>query len=194
MMNPEGGKTSMVHDHGSMDMGSSSESMENSNHQMAGESGETISIDPAFRDQLNQVYEKYLSFKNALVSSDPDAALKEQHAMETALEKTDMSLLEGDAHMAWMKQLNKMNEALELLDNQTDLELQRRVLAPISDALYQSISQIGIQTGTIYYQYCPMAMDNKGAFWLSELDEIANPYFGDMMLRCGETRDTIEFK
>jgi Cu(I)/Ag(I) efflux system membrane fusion protein len=31
-----------------------------------------------------------------------------------------------------------------------------------------------------------MAFDNKGAYWLQDSEEIANPYFGAAMLRCGE--------
>jgi Cu(I)/Ag(I) efflux system membrane fusion protein len=35
-----------------------------------------------------------------------------------------------------------------------------------------------------------MAFDNKGAFWLSEIEEIRNPYFGKEMLSCGEVIET----
>jgi Cu(I)/Ag(I) efflux system membrane fusion protein len=38
-----------------------------------------------------------------------------------------------------------------------------------------------------------MANGDKGAFWLSNIEEIENPYFGDEMLKCGETRETLEF-
>ena len=44
----------------------------------------------------------------------------------------------------------------------------------------------------LYLQYCPMANNDQGANWLSTYSEIRNPYFGDMMLKCGETQDTIE--
>jgi Cu(I)/Ag(I) efflux system membrane fusion protein len=37
-----------------------------------------------------------------------------------------------------------------------------------------------------------MAEDDSGAFWLSETEEIRNPYFGDMMLKCGENREIIK--
>jgi len=36
-----------------------------------------------------------------------------------------------------------------------------------------------------------MAFGNKGADWLSEKDEVLNPYFGDMMLRCGEVKGEL---
>jgi len=33
-----------------------------------------------------------------------------------------------------------------------------------------------------------MADDNKGSFWLSYDKEIANPFFGQSMLTCGEVK------
>ena len=35
-------------------------------------------------------------------------------------------------------------------------------------------------------------MFNNGSFWLSENKEILNPYFGNKMLKCGETKETID--
>ena len=43
----------------------------------------------------------------------------------------------------------------------------------------------------IYYQYCPMYNGGKGANWLSKENIIKNPYFGDQMLTCGITIETI---
>jgi Cu(I)/Ag(I) efflux system membrane fusion protein len=50
----------------------------------------------------------------------------------------------------------------------------------------------GIDNDTTYYQYCPMANGDQGAYWFSSTKEIRNPYFGDMMLSCGETRETLK--
>ena len=30
-----------------------------------------------------------------------------------------------------------------------------------------------------------MAFNNEGAYWLSDAEQIRNPYFGDKMLTCG---------
>ena len=71
--------------------------------------------------------------------------------------------------------------------------MQRIAFAELNDAFYASVKAFGLHHGMIYYQYCPMANGDIGAFWLSNIEEIANPYFGDEMLKCGETRETIEF-
>ena len=33
-----------------------------------------------------------------------------------------------------------------------------------------------------------MAFDGKGGYWLQDVKEINNPYFGAKMLRCGEIK------
>ncbi|MDP4747411.1 MAG: efflux RND transporter periplasmic adaptor subunit, partial [Algoriphagus sp.] len=44
----------------------------------------------------------------------------------------------------------------------------------------------------VYKDYCPMAFDNKGGYWLSETEDIRNPYFGASMLSCGEVKQTYQ--
>lgn len=34
--------------------------------------------------------------------------------------------------------------------------------------------------------FCPMAFNNKGAYWVQKQGEIVNPYHGMMMLHCGD--------
>jgi len=44
-------------------------------------------------------------------------------------------------------------------------------------------------TGKASYKFeCTMALDNKGAFWFQDTKSIANPYFGQAMLKCGELK------
>jgi Cu(I)/Ag(I) efflux system membrane fusion protein len=64
---------------------------------------------------------------------------------------------------------------------------------------YQQISQELIKAvenqgygETLFVQFCPMADGGDGAAWLSRESEINNPYYGDVMLRCGNTLRTIE--
>jgi hypothetical protein len=46
---------------------------------------------------------------------------------------------------------------------------------------------------TVYYQFCPMMNDGNGAYWLSETRDIRNPYYGESMLTCGETVETLNY-
>jgi hypothetical protein len=44
---------------------------------------------------------------------------------------------------------------------------------------------------TAYYEFCPMAFNNSGAYWLSDNAVIRNPYFGDKMLTCGSVEEEL---
>ena len=44
----------------------------------------------------------------------------------------------------------------------------------------------------VYVDFCQMANNNVGAYWLSVKKEILNPYFGNDMLTCGEISQIIE--
>ena len=43
-----------------------------------------------------------------------------------------------------------------------------------------------------FLTFCPMANDNRGAFWIQEVDTVYNSHYGSMMLRCGEIRERLE--
>ncbi len=171
MMNPEGGKVSMAHDHGSMSSG----------------------IESKFKEQLQAVYKSYIPMKDAFIASDPKEVSKKAQEVMSDLQKVDMNLLAGNIHMEWMKQLEKLRDEINLIANYDDVDRQRVSFAKFNDVFYTSLKTFGLHDGTVYYQYCPMANGDKGAFWMSTFKEIKNPYFGDAMLSCGETRETLEF-
>ena len=120
--------------------------------------------------------------------------VKTAKKVKADLEKVDMGLLKGDAHMRWMDHLSVLNEEIEIIQKSSSIEKQRISFALFNDAFYKSMKIFGLDSGTVYYQYCPMANGDEGAFWFSKISEIKNPYFGDEMLKCGETKETLEFK
>ena len=128
------------------------------------------------------------------MESDADAVNAKAEKVQASLLAVDMELVKGDLHMRWMSVLEILNSEISTIIRAGDLSAQRIAFADFNDAFYNTFELFGLQSGTVYYQYCPMANGDKGAFWLSEVNEIRNPYFGDEMLRCGETRDTLEFK
>jgi Cu(I)/Ag(I) efflux system membrane fusion protein len=193
MMNPGGGKTSFAHDHGSASIDKLETQQDHSQHgeDMGGAS--SMNINPEFKKQLITVYDKYIVLKNALVDSNPENVIKASTEMIDELISIDMTLIKRDAHVLWMNSLNKFQDALSHIQETKNLEIHRKAFASLSDELYKSIKSFGIDNSeNIYYQYCPMAFENQGAYWLSEVEEINNPYFGEVMLRCGETREILQ--
>jgi Cu(I)/Ag(I) efflux system membrane fusion protein len=73
-----------------------------------------------------------------------------------------------------------------------DLSGAREGLRHLTGGLDRLWSAFGQETGEpVVKMFCPMAFDNQGAVWFQRAGELANPYFGAAMLRCGEPRETL---
>jgi Cu(I)/Ag(I) efflux system membrane fusion protein len=72
-----------------------------------------------------------------------------------------------------------------------DLKMQRKMYKPLSKTIIEIVKSFRIYNKPVYIQFCPMADNNIGATWISETKEILNPYFGNEMLNCGETKEII---
>jgi Cu(I)/Ag(I) efflux system membrane fusion protein len=140
-----------------------------------------------FKAQLSEVLSSYLALKDALVADDETTAKKEAKNMKQAIENTDMGLLKGDAHMAWMGDMNALNSGLDEMIAGADLEKTRMAFSEVSNKMAQVTDEFGLsKPDGLYLQYCPMA----DAYWISDEDAIRNPYYGSGMLKCGEVKKT----
>jgi Cu(I)/Ag(I) efflux system membrane fusion protein len=182
MMNPGGGRISTGHNHGGEEV-------------IEANNGELLLTDirvaKEFKDQLTIVYTSYLKMKDAFVDSDAKKASDESYKVSKVLDAVDMSLLEGEAHIEWMSQLESLKDALTSIQKTSDIAKQRQFFSSLNETFYRSLKAFGLSNITSYYQYCPMAFDDTGAYWFSDSEEIFNPYFGDAMLKCGETKEVI---
>jgi Cu(I)/Ag(I) efflux system membrane fusion protein len=103
-----------------------------------------------------------------------------------------MSLVQGDMHNHWMTILKQLNQAIDGIQSTDLIKKQRLAYSDFNDALYSAIKMFGTSGETIYYQFCPMAKDGDGAYWLSSKVDIKNPYYGDAMLECGENKEILK--
>jgi Cu(I)/Ag(I) efflux system membrane fusion protein len=151
----------------------------------------TVEVSPIFQSQLTQLTEEYFKVKNSLVSDDALATQKAAAAVQSSLSKVDMSLVKGPAHDQWMMIRSEIQKAAGMIVKESEIANQRRHFAPLSQAFLELTETFGLTKDKVYKEYCPMAFDDKGAFWLSESAEIRNPYFGKSMLACGEVTETF---
>lgn len=184
MMSADGGGGITGHDHGqpkpveydAMDMAS-----------------EQIAVDVEAVESLEQVYSPYFDLQMALADDDLDAAVAAFEQVEAGVGDVDMSLFEGDAHMTWMKLSETLREQSTTGKTAEDMEAARDAFYHISKAVIELHNAFGHVSDINYYlTFCPMARDNQGAFWLQTVDTVYNSFYGDMMLRCGEIKATLE--
>lgn len=138
------------------------------------------------------MFDQYIKLKEAFVESEVELVKKETTALSQAVAKVDMKLLTGAAHNDWMTFLSPIQKSLNEIQASMDLEEQRRSFSTLSDNLYKSIRAFGLGGKEAYYEYCPMAFNNEGAYWLSDQEKIRNPYFGDKMLTCGMVKEKLK--
>ncbi len=191
MMNPSGGAGSTPHDMSKMGTNGDSKMTDEEMAKME-KKPQKLKVDDKFKKQLSEVYNKYLVMKDALITSDAHKVMTAANNVSAALKNVDMALLKGDAHMAWMDQLKVIEKSANAMGKLMDIEKQRSEFAKFNIAFYKSLKAFGLDNITAYYQYCPMADKDKGAYWFSNSEEIKNPYFGEAMLGCGENRETIK--
>ncbi len=149
-------------------------------------------VPDTFKKQLSDVLTNYLNLKDALVKSDEDKAGEAAESALKSLKKVDMMLLKGDAHNTWMKQQAIIKSNLSGIVSMDGIEMKRTHFRLLSDALTDAVKTFEVNFETpVYVEFCPMANNNKGAYWLSESKDIKNPYFGDKMLKCGSVKEVL---
>lgn len=132
------------------------------------------------KEQAQKILKAYLEVKNALVKTDGDAASAAAAKLVASLDNS-----KGE-------EIEKIRLDAEHIAKTKDSSHQRDHFETLSNNVYNVVKATGANESTVYRQYCPMAMNNKGAYWLSSEKEVMNPYFGDKMLKCGSVKETIE--
>lgn len=153
-------------------------------------------LDEANTQRLMNVVSRYYDLKDALVATNPVRA--DVGAKALLGSATDFSeYVKADSVNATILQpyldtiINGSNTILaEVKDSTT--ERKRIAFEHVSNAMYGLLRAADLKNANVYRQYCPMAFNDKGAYWLSRETEIRNPYFGKKMLECGEVTDTLK--
>jgi Cu(I)/Ag(I) efflux system membrane fusion protein len=190
MMNATGGKTMTGHEgHLGMQEESSEESTDEINHSQM---KERIAVSNKFQIQLKQVFDDYILLKDALVSDDSKGAQQAGKQISQALKKVDMKLLSDEkAHNHWMTIQKELETSASAIENSSDIATQRGHFKHLSAHMISSVQLFGVNE-QVYVQFCPMADNNKGAYWISLEKEILNPYYGEAMKTCGEVKATLQ--
>jgi len=183
MMNKEGGKTMTGHE---------GHNMNDNNEEMREEKKEIkkLIVTEKFQDQFKTVFDAYINLKDALVKDDATSVTITASTLLKNLAKVDMKLLkDNNAHQQWMNIEKEVKNSSNALAKTSVIKEQRNHFIQLSKQMTKAVQLFGVNQ-KVYNQFCPMAADNKGAYWLSYNKEIRNPYFGESMLSCGEVKAT----
>jgi Cu(I)/Ag(I) efflux system membrane fusion protein len=97
--------------------------------------------------------------------------------------------------LTWLSQyISSISSEAKALVAEPNLEAKRKSFQMISDNMFDLVRTVHFDKEVVYHQFCPMAFNDAGAYWLSQSADIKNPYFGKKMLTCGEVKDSIDFR
>lgn len=134
--------------------------------------------DVAFaQTSLNEIYSNYLRVKAALVNSDNTLVMKTATQFHNIIEDKE--------------ETKQLKATAELISITKDIKKQRDFFTTLTLEVEKMVKDAKITSGEVYKQYCPMAFEGKGGYWLSNSEEIRNPYYGDKMLKCGSVQEII---
>lgn len=150
---------------------------------LSAQTGNAAKPDITFKDaRVAVVYNDYLQLKDALVASKTDVAKAAAIKLKTSLGSLKDN--NPDRYRAALQEAAKISSA-------SSMEEMRITFASLSTAMTSIVKGGQVSKGMLYLEYCPMANNNAGAYWLSNEKEIKNPYFGDKMLKCGSVKEVI---
>ncbi|MFC1693092.1 efflux RND transporter periplasmic adaptor subunit [Candidatus Latescibacterota bacterium] len=198
MMSPEGGVAPAGHHHGgtpaAAPVAASEQERDHTSMEMqpAKEHEKRYESSNTFKKQLDQVFQAYFHIQFALSHDNADNAVEGAKHLQKALTNVDMSLVIGEAHMAWMKELEVINKSGKQIADAEDINASRTTFIHLSHSMINVAKMFGTSGSESTYRFhCPMADNNKGADWLQNKSELENPFYGSSMLKCGELVETL---
>ncbi len=148
-------------------------------------------LDTKAAASIKEIVDHYLHIKNALAYDNAPEASNGGEAMASAISKVDKSLFTSEQKIVYENVSAGLKEhAIQIGKKGDNIQEQREHFVALSEDVYGLVKAFGAG-GPMYNDYCPMARDNKGAMWISEMKEIKNPYFGAKMLSCGSVKEII---
>lgn len=140
-------------------------------------------------EHLETLVQEYLNMKNSLTSDDLESAQTHlQSFSEEVKNSVEMNDHEEHSEQHDMHH-GAMTEAVQHAEQAEDIEAFRLAFKEISEQLLTALENQGYE-GDLYKQYCPMY--EGGSTWISDTEEIKNPFYGSQMHNCGETVEEID--
>lgn len=148
---------------------------------------------PAFDSSFSELLKNYYQLKDALVASDEGLASAAAMGIAGKSDSIDLKNIVADSAILDMASgyFGSISAEAKALIALKGIEEKRKSFQIISENMYDLIRTVSYNKEKIYHQFCPMANNDLGAYWLSASSDIRNPYFGKKMLTCGEVKDSL---
>lgn len=159
-----------------------------------------ISIDgnsDAFNQSFTSLINAYIDLKDALVASDAAKATAAAQTLRTASDSLKLNEIKGDStgviKETAQTYTKTISDSAQTLATEKDIERKRNIFGNIAESMWTLTRTVRYGGKKLFWEYCPMAFNNQGAYWISYERDIKNPYFGSKMMNCGSVEDSIDY-
>ncbi|MCB1042266.1 MAG: efflux RND transporter periplasmic adaptor subunit [Acidobacteria bacterium] len=151
----------------------------------ASETAQDVSVPAEFVASLSPLIGDYLELHRALSEDDLNGSQQIWKRLGEHLLQVDHGLLGPAAMKLWHQQSEPMTAALNSANAVMDLDAARVQFDQVTTSLTTMLESFGVPEGLEIMEFhCPMAL-GRGANWLQNTSETANPYYGSAMYSCG---------
>jgi hypothetical protein len=140
--------------------------------------------------QQEGVVKSYLDLKDALYNNNPEKAKKDAGDVKKALAAIKMDNFSAEEVRSWNTDAARLNDELGKIEVANNLKEQRESFISLSDDMAKVLQNTAyaVPHSDLRVQNCPMYKP-EGVKWISDKEDIENPYYGKegSMRSCGET-------
>lgn len=142
---------------------------------------------------IKDIIDTYLLMKNAFAKDNANDAATAGKTLQADFVNFDTKTLSADQQKVFKDIADDAKEHAEHIGASVgNIAHQREHFDMLSKDIADLIKAFGSGGKTLYKDFCPMYNNNKGAYWISEIKEIKNPYLGKAMPTCGAIKEEIK--
>jgi hypothetical protein len=148
-----------------------------------------------FYDSLQVTMDTYYDLSAGFTAGNATYADKWAGLLKQHIDSLPLHTLQMDSSRLEQIKVNTGSISAELvgLQGENTLDEKRVAFEMVSDMLFDLVKTTGLKGNTVYRQYCPMAFNDRGAYWISRSNQPENPYFGKEMLACVQVTDSLKY-
>ena len=160
-----------------------------------------------FNESMSKALDSYYALTETFVNWDTTKINTSLADLKISIDSLHIQEMEKDSaiYPTVQGQWESIKSEISGMQADTSLYEKREDLNMLSQQVFDLLRIVKYDAGKVYYQECPMALNNyeSSAFWLStegDNKKRRNPYlglhdpkYGKAMLGCGATRDSINF-
>ena len=155
----------------------------------------------SFNASVQSTIDSYHQLTEAFVNWDSIAIIRQSGELQRKLDSINFFGFNPEMITAPADTLNLAKKDLQAMALNKTITDKRHDLNSLTQHLYAFLEIVQYDEKKVFLHECPMAFnDTEAADWLSESEEVRNPYlglhhpkYGKAMIECGETKDTIDF-